>query len=72
MTINTVVTFSLGFVVLMAWIVLSWPDPDFAVGLLVLVPVAVVFPIAFYPVSKTLWTAIDIAMRPLRPDEVSI
>ena len=25
--------------------------------------------LAFYPVSKTLWSAIDLAMRPLEPDE---
>jgi hypothetical protein len=33
------------------------------------VAVAVVVPLAFYPVSKTLWSAIDLAMRPLEPDD---
>jgi hypothetical protein len=31
--------------------------------------VAVVVPLAFYPFSKTLWSAIDLAMRPLEPDD---
>jgi uncharacterized protein (DUF983 family) len=30
---------------------------------------AVVVPLAFFPVSKTLWSAIDLAMRPLEPDD---
>jgi len=33
------------------------------------VATAVVVPLAFYPVSKTLWSAIDLAMRPLEPDD---
>ena len=33
------------------------------------VAVAVVVPLLFYPVSKTLWSAIDLAMRPLEPDD---
>jgi predicted metal-binding membrane protein len=31
--------------------------------------VAVVFPIVFLPWSRTLWTAIDLRMRPLEPGE---
>jgi hypothetical protein len=34
-----------------------------------IVATAVVVPLAFYPVSKTLWSAIDLAMRPLEPDD---
>jgi hypothetical protein len=30
---------------------------------------AVVVPLVFYPVSKTLWSAIDLAMRPLEPED---
>ena len=32
--------------------------------------VAVVVPPAFHPVSRTLWTAIDLCLRPLEPDEI--
>ena len=32
--------------------------------------VAVIVPLVFYPFSRTLWTGIDIAMRPLEPHEV--
>ena len=34
------------------------------------VVLAVVVPVLFYPISRTLWTAIDIAMRPLEAHEV--
>jgi len=71
-TMNTVFTFVLGFVVMVSWIVLSWPDLEVAVGLAALLPVGLVFPFVFYPISKTLWTAIDIAMRPLRPGEANL
>jgi hypothetical protein len=28
-------------------------------------------PLLFHPVSRTLWTAIDLAMRPIEPREIS-
>jgi hypothetical protein len=31
--------------------------------------VAVVVPLVFFPWSKTLWSAIDLAMRPLEPED---
>ena len=34
------------------------------------VAVAVIVPLVFYPFSRTLWTGLDIAMRPLEPHEV--
>ena len=68
--INTVVTFGLLAVILVVGLVATFPD--FPVGPLVAinVGVAAVVPVIFYPFSKTLWTAIDVAMRPLEPSEV--
>ncbi len=39
--------------------------------LAVALPVAVVVPIVFYPVSYTLWAAVDLATRPMEPHEVA-
>ncbi len=40
-------------------------------GLVALVAtIGVVVPLACYPFSKTVWTAIDLRMRPLEPGEV--
>lgn len=47
----------------------TWPDPPmWTIGLLA-VGSAVIVPIVFFPFSRTLWTAIDLAMRPLEFDD---
>ncbi len=68
--INTIVTFVLLFLVVVIGLALSYPDFDDVVSVFVAAALtAVLFPIAFFPISRTLWTAIDIAMRPLHEDE---
>ena len=68
--INTIVTFSLLYVVLLGGTLLMWGDVR--VGLLAVIAavVVLVFPVLFVPVAKTLWLAIDLVMRPIQPDEV--
>lgn len=68
--LNTIVSFTTLVVVLAIGV--GATIPDIPVGPLVTVTVtaAVIVPLAFYPVSRTLWTGIDIAMRPLEPFEV--
>jgi hypothetical protein len=66
---NTIVTFVLLFVVLVTGFVTTYPDPPLVPLLLACVATAGLFPLAFYPVSKTLWLAIDVAMSPLEPGE---
>jgi len=69
--INTIVSFGTLLASMVVGFILSFPD--FNVGLLTLisVAVAVIVPVAGMPFSKTFWTAIDIAMRPLEAHEVS-
>jgi uncharacterized protein (DUF983 family) len=67
--LNTIVSFTLLFVVLVVGFVLSYPDFDVVPLLVAGVLVAVVFPVVFLPWSRTLWTAIDLRMRPLEPGE---
>ena len=45
----------------------TWPDPPWAILQLTTVVLMVVFPIGFFPFSKTLFLAFDLLMRP--PDE---
>jgi hypothetical protein len=68
--INTIVTFSLLYVVLLGGTLLMWGDLN--VGLLAGVAafVVVAFPVLFVPVARTLWLAIDLALRPVQADEV--
>jgi uncharacterized protein (DUF983 family) len=67
---NMIVSFVVLFVVMITGLVIVYPDFDRPWRLVsVTVTVAVLFPLAFFPVSKTLWGAIDLAMRPLEPDD---
>lgn len=68
--INTIVTFGLLLVTMVVGFVLTVPDVPVGALTAVTVGVGVGCSVAFYPVSKTLWTAIDLAMRPPGPDEV--
>ncbi len=68
--INTIVTFAVVFLVLIAGTFLTAPDiPTVALTVAAVIP-AVAIPILFAPSSHTLWTAIDLIMRPLEPGEV--
>jgi uncharacterized protein (DUF983 family) len=69
MTMNVTVVF--GALILGAAIGIGVTSPEIAVVPLVLAlgAVAIVLPIALYPVSYTLWQAIDLAMHPPDPSD---
>lgn len=69
MTVNTIVTF--GLIVLGVTSGMIATAPEFAVREIVVALVlgAAVVPVLLYPVSYTLWQALDLAMRP--PDRRS-
>jgi uncharacterized protein (DUF983 family) len=67
---NIIVSFAALFVVMIVGLIIAYPEfssPGVLVGVCVIA--AVVVPLVFYPFSKTLWGAIDLAMRPLEPDD---
>lgn len=68
--INTILSFSILVFSLGLSLVLTFPDFPIPSLLAWNAAVAVVVPLVLLPVSRTLWTAIDIAMRPLEPHEV--
>jgi multisubunit Na+/H+ antiporter MnhE subunit len=47
----------------------SYSDESPTTAIVAIVATAIVVPLAFYPFSKTLWSAIDLAMRPLEPED---
>ena len=65
--INMIVTLGLLMLTLLVAFALTWDDrratPIFVAAFLV----AGITPFAFYGSSQTLWSAIDLAMRPLEP-----
>lgn len=68
--INTIVTF--GFVLIAVIVGTAVTAPDIPAGRLslIIVPLAVAVSIGFYPISKLLWSAIDVMMVPIEPGEV--
>ncbi len=68
--INTVLSIVAVFVVGIAGFILTYPELPLAPLVTSVVAVAVLFPIVFYPFSKTVWTAIDLRIRPPEDDEV--
>ena len=66
---NTIVTLVAVLVAVVVGFLLTYPDGSIAIALAVIVGTAILVPLAFFPVSKTLWSAIDLAMRPLEPDD---
>jgi len=66
---NVLVSFSLLAVSIGVGFAVTYPDPPVAVLLVVLLTTAAVFPVVFYPVAKSLWAAIDLAMRPPEPSD---
>lgn len=68
--INTIVTFGLIFFILLGGFLLSYPDIAVLRISVFGSAAAVVFPIVFFPLSKTIWTAIDLWMRPAERSEL--
>lgn len=67
--INTVVSFTLLLLTLLVGFVLTWDDRRALPLFVSCFAVAAVVPVAFFGSSQTLWSAIDLLMRPLEPDD---
>ena len=66
---NTIVSFGALLVAVVVGFVATTPDPPVGVLIGIAVGVAVIMPVVFFPWSRTLWSAIDLLMRPLEPDD---
>lgn len=66
--VNTAVTFSLFAIFFVGVMVLTFPDVAWGPVLLVAVFTNVLFPIFFFPMSKTVLMAIDLWTHPLPPE----
>jgi Protein of unknown function (DUF983) len=70
--VNFGVTEGLLLVLLMAYVLVQANDPDGVPVLpvvLAAVGAAVLMPLAFYPLSRTIWVAVELVMRPLETAE---
>jgi hypothetical protein len=53
-------------------VAITWPTVAVVPTMAVLVPAAVILPVVLYPVSYTMWQAVDIAMRPVTVDDFDL
>ena len=68
--INTMVTFSL--VLIGALLAFAFTKDNFRPGLIfvIMAPLTILFSTVFFPISKTLWSAMDLTFMPLERGEV--
>jgi uncharacterized protein (DUF983 family) len=71
-SIAAVLTLGLLMVALGVSLAVTWPDVAVVPLALVLVPAAVIVPVGAYPVSYTLWQALDVVMRPVAPGDFDV
>jgi uncharacterized protein (DUF983 family) len=67
--LNVCVTQTAVVLVLIVGVGLTYPNPPMLPIAVVAVITALVVPVLFFPFSRTLWSAIDLAMRPLEFDD---
>lgn len=53
-----------------AAVLLTWPDPPWGILQVAAIVLMVVFPLIFFPFSKTLWLAFDLTVRPVIRSEL--
>lgn len=68
-TINFIVVELVLAAFLAAAVILTWPAVPWDWLLWIGAPLMVLAPIAFFPFSRTIWLALDLAMRPPRPED---
>lgn len=68
--INTIVTFGTFLAVFIGGMVLLWPDVPWFALMAVTISANTAIPIAFYPISKTVWLALEMSWHPLESPEI--
>lgn len=68
--INTTVIFATFLVVFGGMVLLTWPDVPWPAVLGATALANVIIPVVFYPLSKTVWLALEMSWHPLEPDEI--
>ncbi len=69
LAISAVLVLGLLVAAMTVGIVLTLPDVNVPVLLIILGVCAVVLPVLLYPISWTVWQAVDLAMRPPTPED---
>lgn len=68
--INTTVIFATFLFVFGGMVLITYPDVPWGLVLGLTVGANIVIPILFYPISKSLWSALELSWHPLEPAEI--
>jgi Na+(H+)/acetate symporter ActP len=68
--INTAVVFATFLVVFGGMVLISYPDVPWGLVLTVTVAANIAIPMFFYPLSKSLWLAMELSWHPLEHEEI--
>lgn len=69
MTMNVIITFFLLALVIIIGTVASYPDIEVVAMITIGLAIALLWPFFFYPMSYSLWAAVDLLMHPLEDAE---
>jgi uncharacterized protein (DUF983 family) len=69
MTINIIITFATLAITLLVVTIVTYPELPVLPFTAALIAIAVLLPLLLHPSTCTMWSAIDLAMRPLEPAE---
>jgi hypothetical protein len=69
--INTTVVFGSFLLVFIGGMALTWPVVPWATLGLLTVATMAILPVVFYPLSKTLWMAMELSWHPLEDHEIA-
>jgi uncharacterized protein (DUF983 family) len=71
LALNTVITFAVLAIGMFVGFVLTYPDVAVVPIILTLIGIAVLLPVLIYPLTFTLWFAVDVASHPPTPAELA-
>ena len=71
MTINVIVTFGAMLVTMGIGVILTYPDVAIVPILGVIIALAVTMPVIIFPMTYSIWLAVDLFMRKLEPEELA-
>jgi uncharacterized protein (DUF983 family) len=69
MTVNVILTFGTMLIAMGIGVIFSYPDVAILPILGVIIAVAVIMPVIIFPMTYSIWLAIDLFMRKLEPEE---
>lgn len=70
MLFNLIISELLFALLFVGYLIVVWPDVNWDVAQYVIVTLVAAAPLVLYPVSKLVWLAFDLMLRPLTPSEL--